>query len=102
MALVVTDPRIDFLSEDGVTWGLVGESVTEQNTVENIERLFKTAKKTGVAVMVSPHYYFPTDKGWKFEGALAKVMHDIGMFINFRFMANAVWTTEEAVKRLQQ
>ena len=44
-ALVVTDPQIDFLSEDGVTWGLDGESVTEQNTVENIERLFKTAKR---------------------------------------------------------
>jgi nicotinamidase-related amidase len=79
-ALVVTDPQIDFLSEDGVTWGLVGESVTEQNTVENIERLFKTAKKVGMTVMVSPHYYFPTDKGWKFEGALEKVMHNIGMF----------------------
>ena len=30
--------------------------------------------------MVSPHYYFPTDKGWKFEGALEKVMHNLGMF----------------------
>ncbi len=79
-ALVVTDPQIDFLSEDGVTWSLVGESVTEQNTVENIGRLFKTAKEAGVTVMVSPHYYFPTDKGWKFEGALEKVMHNLGMF----------------------
>jgi biuret amidohydrolase len=35
-ALVVTDPQIDFLSPDGVTWGVVGESVTEHNTVENI------------------------------------------------------------------
>ncbi len=79
-ALVVTDPQIDFLSEDGVTWGIVGESVTEQNTVENIERLFKTAKMAGVTVMVSPHYYYPTDKGWKFEGALEKVIHKTGMF----------------------
>jgi len=79
-ALVVTDPQIDFLSEDGVTWGIVGESVTEQNTVENIERLFKTAKMAGMTVMISPHYYYPTDKGWKFEGALEKVMHKTGMF----------------------
>ena len=79
-ALVVTDPQIDFLSKDGVTWKLVGESVTEHNTVENIERLFKAAKKAGIEVMVSPHYYYPTDKGWKFEGALEKVMHNIGMF----------------------
>ena len=79
-ALVVTDPQIDFLSEDGVTWGIVGESVTENNTVENIGRLFAAAKKAGVAVMISPHYYYPTDKGWKFEGALEKVMHNTGMF----------------------
>jgi hypothetical protein len=26
-ALVVTDPQIDFLSPNGVTWGVVGESV---------------------------------------------------------------------------
>jgi len=40
VALVVTDPQIDFLSPKGVTWGVVGESVTENNTVENIDRLF--------------------------------------------------------------
>ena len=27
-ALVITDPQNDFLSPDGVTWGVVGESVT--------------------------------------------------------------------------
>jgi nicotinamidase-related amidase len=79
-ALVVTDPQIDFLSPKGVTWALVGESVTEQNTVENIGRLFKAAKKAGITVAISPHYYYPTDHGWKFEGALEKVMHKIGMF----------------------
>jgi len=80
VALVVTDPQIDFLSEKGVTWGLVGASVTQNKTVPNIERLFKAAKKAGIPVMISPHYYYPTDHGWKFEGALEKVMHNIGMF----------------------
>jgi len=79
-ALVVTDPQIDFLSPEGVTWGVVGESVQELKTVENIERLFVAAKKAGIAVAISPHYYYPTDKGWKFEGALEKLMHKIGMF----------------------
>lgn len=79
-ALVVTDPQIDFLSPKGVTWALVGKNVTELNTVENIGRLFAAAKKAGIIVAVSPHYYFPTDKGWRFEGALEKVMHKIGMF----------------------
>ena len=79
-ALLVTDPQIDFLSPKGVTWGLVGESVTEQHTVPNIGRLLAAAKQAGIPVVISPHYYYPTDHGWRFEGALEKVMHSIGMF----------------------
>jgi nicotinamidase-related amidase len=79
-ALVITDPQNDFLSPDGVTWGVVGESVTENNTVAHIETLLKVAKKSGIAVFVSPHYYYPTDHGWQFEGALEVLMHNIGMF----------------------
>ena len=37
-ALVITDPQNDFLSPSGVTWGLVGESVLENGTVEHIRR----------------------------------------------------------------
>ena len=79
-ALVVTDPQNDFLSPDGVTWDVVGESVTENGTVDNIERLLKAAKSVGMTVCISPHYYFPTDHEWSFEGALEKVMHRLGMF----------------------
>lgn len=79
-ALVITDPQNDFLSPKGVTWGVVGESVTRNNTVANIESLFKAAKANGIPVFVSPHYYYPTDKGWQFEGALETLMHAIGMF----------------------
>jgi hypothetical protein len=43
-ALVITDPQIDFLHPNGVTWGVVGESVTELGTVGNIETLLTTAK----------------------------------------------------------
>jgi len=79
-ALVVTDPQNDFLSPNGVTWGVVGKSVTANNTVENIETLFKSAKANSIPVFISPHYYYPHDHGWKFEGALEKLMHKIGMF----------------------
>ena len=79
-ALVVIDPQNDFLSEAGVAWGVVGESVTEHNVVNNLERLFKAAKAAGLPVFISPHYYYPHDHGWKFEGALEKVMHSINMF----------------------
>ena len=79
-ALLVTDPQNDFLSEDGVAWGVVGESVVENNVVENLDRLFRMAKDAGLQTFVSPHYYYPTDHGWHFEGALEKLMHDIHMF----------------------
>jgi len=79
-ALLITDPQNDFLSPKGATWGVVGKSVTENNTVANIESLFKTAKEQGIPVFISPHYYYPTDHGWQFEGALERLMHNIGMF----------------------
>lgn len=79
-ALVITDPQNDFLSPEGVTWGMVGKNVTDNNTVENIESLLKTAKKVGMPVFISPHYYYPTDHGWSFEGALETAMHSSKMF----------------------
>ncbi len=79
-ALLITDPQNDFLSPDGVMWGVVGESVTENNTVENIVKLFIAAKENNIQVFISPHYYFPHDHDWKFEGALEALMHHAGMF----------------------
>jgi nicotinamidase-related amidase len=63
-----------------VTWGVVGKSVTENNTVANIETLLKVAKENNIPVFISPHYYYPTDYGWQFGGALEALMHHIKMF----------------------
>ena len=79
-ALLITDPQNDFLSPKGATWGVVGKSVTENNTIENIGSLFAAAKANDMPVFISPHYYYPTDHGWQFEGALEALMHHIGMF----------------------
>ena len=57
--VVVIDPQNDVLSERGVSWGLVGASVKENHTVENIERLFQAAKGNGFGVFISPHYLYP-------------------------------------------
>ncbi len=35
-----------------------------------MERIFKAAKAKGYAVIISPHYFFPTDQTWKFNGPL--------------------------------
>jgi nicotinamidase-related amidase len=69
-AVVLIDPQNDVLSEKGANWGAVGASVTENRTVENMERIFKTAKANGYEVFISPHYFYPTDNGWKFNGPL--------------------------------
>lgn len=79
-ALVITDPQNDFLSPEGVAWNVVGDSVTENHTVDHIETLLKAAKEHDIPVFISPHYYYPTDHGWQFEGALEKLMHEIHMF----------------------
>ena len=79
-ALLITDPQNDFLSPKGVTWGVVGKSVTKNNTVANIDSLLKAAKNKDVPVFISPHYYYETDYGWQFEGALEMLMHNIKMF----------------------
>jgi nicotinamidase-related amidase len=73
-ALVVIDPQNDVLSEKGVSWKLVGASVKENNTVENLERLFKAAKEHGFGVFISPHYLYPADQAWQFGGAVEKMM----------------------------
>ena len=79
-AVVITDPQNDFLSPDGATWGLVGDSVTENRTVEHIDELVAAAKATEIGVFISPHYYYPTDAGWQFGGTIENVMHEIDMF----------------------
>ncbi|PAJ76297.1 isochorismatase [Pseudoalteromonas sp. NBT06-2] len=79
-AIVITDPQNDFLSPNGVTWGLVGKNVTKNQTVENIDRLFNIAEDKNIPMFISPHYYYPSDHKWEHGGALEKAMHSMGMF----------------------
>jgi nicotinamidase-related amidase len=79
-AVVITDPQNDFLSPEGVAWGLVGANVLENNTVANLGKVLEAAKAGGYNVFVSPHYYYPTDHSWQFGGTVEVMMHDINMF----------------------
>ena len=62
-AVVFIDPQNDVLSEKGLSWPLVRESLQENNTIENMELIFKAAKGFDFEVFISPHYFYPTDKG---------------------------------------
>lgn len=73
-ALVVIDPQNDVLSESGISWGLVGASVRDNNTIENLARLFAAAKGQGFGVFISPHYLYPHDQAWRFGGVVEKMM----------------------------
>ncbi|WFW14205.1 cysteine hydrolase [Citrobacter freundii] len=79
-ALVVVDPQVDFLSPQGIGWEVFKDSITENNTVENLEALFKLAKETHLPVFVSPHYYFPHDHKWVSTAPGETFMHSTGMF----------------------
>ena len=71
-AVVFIDPQNDVLSEHGANWGSVGASVVENRTIENMEKLFRAAKAKGYHVFISPHYFYPTDSGWAFDGPLER------------------------------
>ena len=44
-AVVMIDPQNEVLSETGLGWPLLRESLHENNTVDNMERIFKAAKE---------------------------------------------------------
>jgi nicotinamidase-related amidase len=88
-ALVVIDPQNDVLSETGVSWPLVGASVRENNTVENLDRLFRAAKHNGYGVFVSPHYLYPHDQKWGFGGPVERMMLDAREFFRDSQLAPA-------------
>jgi nicotinamidase-related amidase len=79
-AVVFVDPQNEVLNDKGLPWRFVGESVTENKTVENMERIFKAAKENGYEIFISPHYFFPSDSGWKFNGPLEADEAETKMF----------------------
>jgi nicotinamidase-related amidase len=79
-AVVFIDPQNEVLSETGVGWPLLHESLRELDTIANMERLFVAAKARGYEVFISPHYFYPTDAGWKFNGPLETDEATSGMF----------------------
>jgi nicotinamidase-related amidase len=78
--IVVIDPQNDVLSEQGRGWAWLKDSVRDNSTVENLERIFKAGKASGYAFFISPHYFYPTDEGWLFNDPLEALEHETRMF----------------------
>ncbi len=76
-AVVITDPQNDFLREDGKLYGLLADNLKELGTIDNIEKLMKTAKKSGVSLAVDPLVYTALDAGWTNSGALQQQLLDM-------------------------
>lgn len=79
-AVVMIDPQNEVLSEKGLAWPFVGQSIQENHTIENMDKIFKAAKTLGYSVFISPHYFYPVDSGWKFNGGLESMEATEGMF----------------------
>ena len=45
-----------------------------------MELIFRAAKRLGFEVFISPHYFYPEDKGWKFNGPLETDEANSGLF----------------------
>lgn len=69
-AVLITDPQNEFLREDGKLYKLLADNLKELGTVDNIELLMKTAKKTGIALAVDPLVYTTLDASRLHPGAL--------------------------------
>ena len=104
--IVITDPQNDFLSPEGVTWGLVGQSVTDNGTVEHIEQLLKAAKEAGF----ESHLRELLEHGFEVtvvkDATAAAISPELGdgyaaALTNYGFIANAVVTTDEAVTAIK-
>jgi nicotinamidase-related amidase len=58
------------MSPHGKNWDSVGASVTENNTVQHLLDIFTAARDSDFGVFISPHYFYPTDSNWLFNGPL--------------------------------
>lgn len=79
-AVLVIDPQIDVLSPDGKNWDVVGASVIENQTVTHILAILRAARESGYLQTVSPHYFYPTDQAWTFNGPLETAELESGTF----------------------
>ena len=60
-ALVIVDSYNDFLSEDGLTWGLLKLVAEENDLVSNLLSLVAAARTSGTRIAFAPHHRYRED-----------------------------------------
>ncbi|WP_411967410.1 cysteine hydrolase family protein [Haloferax sp. YSSS75] len=80
-ALLITDPQVDFLKPESVVWDHVGETVEENNVVDNLVKLRDAAREGGIKVFYSPHYYEADEyDSWQHLNTIDGMMFETRMF----------------------
>ncbi|EPZ42257.1 cysteine hydrolase [Alicyclobacillus acidoterrestris] len=79
-AIVITDPQNDFLSPGGKGYHLTKDNIEQNNTIYNLTRLMSTALNKAYQLVISPHYLYPHDYGWKFTGNEQEMLLGLNMY----------------------
>jgi nicotinamidase-related amidase len=88
-AVVIIDPQNDVLSPTGRNWDTVGPGVIENDTVAHLLDICAAAKAADYGIFISPHYFYPTDHTWDFNGPL-----ESEEFANHSFARNGALTLD--------
>ena len=67
-AVVMIDPQNEVLSETGLGWPLLRESLHENNTVENMDRIFRAARSLDSRFSFLLTIFIPPTKGGSSTG----------------------------------
>jgi nicotinamidase-related amidase len=62
------------LSPSGTVWPLIEESLAANKTLDNLEALLQAAQNGRYPVVLSPHYYYPTDRKWVTPGGTIEML----------------------------
>jgi len=81
-ALVLVDMQNEFLDDSGGYYPMIADRLRSENVHDHLEELLVAAKASGLPVVHSPHYFYPTDGQWVAPaGAMADYLGGIGFVL---------------------
>ncbi len=77
-AIVFIDPQNEVSSEKRSRVASCSRKSARKQYHREHGAIFEAAKAHGFEVFICPHYFYPVDKGWKFNGPLETDEGDLG------------------------